>query len=164
MQVVTVATPDHWERSRAVRLAALAHSPDAFCSRLEDEAGQPEAFWRARLSSPDATTVIGSIDGHDVGTMGAGPHGQGRGDGDVILYGVWLAGTARGTGLAEAMLATITSWAREAGHRRILLDVGDRNRRAIAFYTRLGFAPTGVISTFPAPRQHIAEHEMALTL
>ena len=94
--------------------------------------------------------------------MAAGPHGQ-QAD-DASLQGVWLYPAARGTGLARLLLDKAMAWARGTGYRRILLDVGDHNGRAIAFYTDAGFVPTGMTSTFPSPRDHLTEREMALTL
>lgn len=158
----TVVGPDGWERYRQIRLAALADAPDAFWSTTADEAEQPESFWRRRLEPTDRITVIAVVDGDDVGTMYAGPHHGGGPDAGV--YAVWVAPGARGSGAAVAMLETVTAWARAQGYRRLRLDVGDHNAPAIAFYRRVGFVPTGVISRFPAPRDHITEHEMVLDL
>jgi len=58
----------------------------------------------------------------------------------------------------------VAAWARAAGHTALRLDVGDANARAVGLYARLGFAPTGVTSAFPPPRQHVVEHERALLL
>jgi ribosomal protein S18 acetylase RimI-like enzyme len=156
------ATPDRWARYRRVRLAALADAPDAFWSVLEAEAGQPEAFWRDRLADAERIAVIAVAGGADVGTMSAGPHHDGADD--AGLYGVWVAPSARGGGAAELLLDHVIGWARDRGFRRLRLDVGDGNGRAIAFYRRCGFRPTGATSTFPAPRTHITEHELALDL
>ena len=168
MAIITTVGPDEWERYRRIRLAALADAPDAFWSTTADEAEQPESFWRGRLEAADRLTVIAAVDGEDVGTMGAGPphdaHADAGAKGDAGLYAVWVARRARGSGAAAAMLDTVATWARGQGYRRLRLDVGDHNTRAVAFYRRMGFQPTGVISRFPAPRDHITEHEMALEL
>ena len=48
--------------------------------------------------------------------------------------------------------------------RRLLLAVADGNAPAIALYERKGFEPNGEISKFPAPREHISEHQRELRL
>jgi putative acetyltransferase len=46
----------------------------------------------------------------------------------------------RGTGVADALLTELTAHAREHGRTRLRLETGDRQRAAIAFYRRHGFA------------------------
>jgi GNAT superfamily N-acetyltransferase len=157
-----VATPADWSRVRTVRLAALADTPDAFCSVYDDEAAQPEGFWSGRLAAPDRITVIATVAATDVGIMGAGPHHDDPDD--ALLYSVWVDACSRGGGAATAMLDRVIAWARDRGHQRLLLDVGDHNDRATAFYRRAAFVPTGRHSNFPAPRSHITEQELALQL
>lgn len=161
IEVVHAGEAD-WTRVRTVRLASMQDTPDAFWSLLEEESAQPQQFWRDRLSARDRATFLATEDGADLGTMGVGPH---HGDvADAGLYGVWVAGGARGGGAADALLAAVVTWARQRGFARLRLDVGDHNARATAFYLRAGFIPTGHTSTFPAPRDHITEHELALAL
>lgn len=162
MVEVIIAGEADWERVRAIRLASLADAPDAFWSLLEDEAPQPEAFRRGRAADPERLTLLASIDGVDVGTMGAGP--QHDDPSSAGLYGVWVDPAARGSGAAAALLTAVLTWARSQGFTRLRLDVGDHNARAIGFYRREGFTPTGVRNTFPSPRDHISEHELAIDL
>lgn len=158
---VVVATPEDWARVRQVRLAALADAPDAFWTVLADEQDRPETWWRQRLADPQRITVLAVRDGVGVGLAGAGPHDD---PGSAVLYAVWAAPVVRGSGVADRMVAAVIAWARAQGYRRLRLDVGDDNARAIGFYRRTGFAPTGVRNAFPAPRDHLTEHEMALEL
>jgi hypothetical protein len=60
---------DDWARVRALRLAALADTPDAFGATLAEERDQPEGFWRERLGRAGATTFVASVDGRDVGLI-----------------------------------------------------------------------------------------------
>lgn len=156
---ITVATPDDWARVRAVRLAALRASPDAFSSTYDRESIQRPAWWLDRLRSDSATTFIGAgANPQCIGVLAA------YGDfPDCGLYGIWVAPESRGTGLSDALLHAALAHARARGFARVLLDVGLQNTHAIRLYERHGFAPTGVTSNLPAPRSHIREMQMAVS-
>ena len=80
------------------------------------------------------------------------------------LISMWVAPEVRGRGVGEALIAAVVEWARASGARRLLLDVGDHNRPAIALYARMGFEPNGRTGALPAPRSHIREHQRELRL
>ena len=63
-----------------------------------------------------------------------------------------------------ALIDAVLGWARVGGARRLLLDVGDHNQPAIALYARKGFEPNGETGSYPAPRNHIREHQRELQL
>jgi len=153
--------PDAYERVRAVRLRALADSPDAFWTTLEQAEAMPAELWRERLAATDAATFVATLDGADVGLVVGGPHHDGEGAG---LYAMWVAPEARGAGVGDALVAAVVAWARQAGHRRLRLEVADANEPAIRLYSRAGFTPTGATSRMPPPREHLTEHERALDL
>lgn len=150
-----------YERVREVRLRALRDAPDAFASTYEREIGMTPDQWRARFR-PDAVTFLGRRDGADVGIVSGIPHPEHSGD--AALVAMWVAPEARGTGLGDALVAAVVDWARAGGHRRLRLDVADVNEHAIRLYARLGFVPTGAVSTMPPPREHLTEHEQARDL
>jgi glycerophosphoryl diester phosphodiesterase len=155
------ATVHDWARVRAVRLAALADAPDAFAATLDDERDRPPSFWQGRLSSPQTVTLRATLDGEDVGT--AVLHGP-EGDPDAWLFSVWVAPTARGRGVGDALLEEAVRRARALRRARLRLDVGDHNLPAQALYARHGFRPTGHAFNLPAPRDHLREHALALPL
>jgi GNAT superfamily N-acetyltransferase len=160
--VIEHAGADDWQRVRAVRLRALQDAPDAFLTTVEDELAKPAEAWRGQLGSTAAATFLAALEGHDVGmALGAPHHADPR---DAGLYGVWVAPEARGRRVGVALLAAVTAWARERGYARIRLDVGDHNSEASRLYEGFGFSPTGETSSFPPPRQHVTEHELALEL
>src|SRR5690349_19820586 len=149
---VIPARPEHLERSRALRLAALSDAPDAFTSTLAQERDQPPAFWRERLGRPRTTTLLAmtAIEGaeRDVGLAVVAPYDEKL---EVAgLYSVWVAPEARGKGVGDALMKAAIAQARAFGFRRLVLDVGDYNTTAIQLYARHGFAPTGRTSTLPA--------------
>lgn len=128
--------PDDWRRWSAVRLAALADSPEAFSSSLGREQALDETGWRRRLG--DGPRVIGRVVGGDVALAGA--H-LADGPDEPQLYGLWVHPVWRGTGLADALVVEIVSWAREAGHEHLRLWVMPDNRSAQRLYERHGFLP-----------------------
>jgi ribosomal protein S18 acetylase RimI-like enzyme len=164
---VVAAAPDDWARMRALRLAALADSPDAFYVTLAEERDRPDAFWRARLANPAVVTLrVEARDGNgpwrDAGLAVLAPSGD---DPAVVgLYSVWVAPHARGRGAGDALVAAALTHARERGFRRVALDVGDANAPAIGLYRRAGFRPTGRTSALSPPRAHVTEHELAVDL
>jgi GNAT superfamily N-acetyltransferase len=165
---VVAAGPDDWRVVRHLRLGALADAPDAFGSTLEEEAPQPEDFWRGRLARPDATTLLASWVGDDGEARPAGlvtvlPDFDDR-VGVAVVVGVWVAPSARGRGVGDALLGAVIDRARQAGFTRLVLDVGDGNAPARGLYARHGFVPTGRTGTLPPPRTHMIEHELARDL
>lgn len=164
---VEEATPEDWERVRDLRLAALEAAPDAYLATLDDEHDQPESFWRERLSREEMTTLVATArsaagDDRDAGLATVG---RSFDDAEVAgLYGVWVSPWARRRGVGDALIGAAIEHAADMGYPRLVLEVGDHNDRAIALYQRSGFEATGRTSRFPAPRDHITEHELALDL
>lgn len=154
--------PDAFERARAVRLAALQDAPDAFWVTADEEAAATATEWRSRLARSDAATFVASRDGVDVGLAVGTRHY--KHEADAALEAVWVAPEARGSGAATALIQAVVEWARAAGYGSLRLEVGDTNEHAVRLYSRIGFVPTGMVSAFPAPREHITEHERALDL
>lgn len=152
--------PADVDRVRATRLRALADAPDAFGTTLAEDQARPLAEWRARLESDGAATFIASHADEDIGMV----VGVGVDDATAALCGMWVAPDARGTGAADALVQQMIAWARARGCQRVILEVADQNTRAVQFYARMGFEPTGGTNTLPPPREHILQHERALNL
>lgn len=162
MVSVERVTTDDWQRTRAVRLSALADTPDAFGSTFAQEAGQDEAFWRRRLTRADAVTLLAMLDGRDAGIVVVAPEDD---DATVAgIFSVWVAPFARGRGVGDGLIAAAIDDARARGFRRVVLEVGEHNAPAQALYRRHGFVPTGLRSHLPPPREHIPEFQMARDL
>ncbi len=147
-------------RLRAIRLRALLDAPDAFGSTFEETVARPAESWSKQLL--DLPTFVAVRDGLDVGVVRCA-----RDDARIEtawLISMWVAPEVRRGGVGGALVDAIIKWARSSGVNRLLLDVADNNAPAIALYTRKGFAPTGVVSTLPLPREHIREHQRELRL
>jgi ribosomal protein S18 acetylase RimI-like enzyme len=154
--------PDDGPRLRAVRLRALADAPEAFFRTVAEEQAMDDADWAVRLTMPEMRWWVADRDGEDAGLVGAV---RDRDDADAVgVVSMWVAPASRGRGVAQALLSEVLRYARSAGAARVTLWVADENTTALRLYGRNGFAPTGRTGTFPAPRDHVTEHELALAL
>jgi GNAT superfamily N-acetyltransferase len=76
------------------------------------------------------------------------------------LRGMAVRPSAQATGVAGRLLAAAEHGLRTAGCRRITLDTTRPLTRAIAFYERHGYTPTGTISDFYG--MELVEYERSL--
>jgi ribosomal protein S18 acetylase RimI-like enzyme len=130
--------PDDWERYRDVRLESLADAPYAYGSTLAREQEFGEATWRSRLTGETGVSVIASSDTETVGLMGVY-----TGLGFAMLVAAWVRPTARGLGVADALIADVLDWSRSQGYAELELRVADGNNAARNLFLRNGFQATG---------------------
>jgi ribosomal protein S18 acetylase RimI-like enzyme len=140
--------PEDWKLWRSLRLAALAEAPHAFGSRLADWQGEGdrEERWRERLGIAGSHNVVAVLDGEPVGMASGVP----ADDESVELISMWVAPSARGRGVGDALVREVERWARESGARVLRLDVAEDNAAAQALYERRGFALTGELGDLMA--------------
>jgi len=86
-------------------------------------------------------------EGKIVGTIGYTAHGR-----EGHLRGMAVLPGCQGTGLASALLQTAESELKKSGCTCATLDTTEPLTRAIRFYERHGFSPSGRISDFFAMR------------
>jgi GNAT superfamily N-acetyltransferase len=140
-------------RLRAIRLKALADSPDAFASTYEQAAAYSAEDWETRLAAPGAT-FIAVTGGSDVGLVGVYP-----GEGDTAhLISMWVDPAARGRGAGSLLVDAVLSWTRTAGGRAVELWAVDGNESAIALYRRKGFELTGDRMALPSNPDLMESH------
>ena len=130
-------TVNDWAALRAARLAALAEAPYAFASTLAREQQFTEQTWRERAGSG---RTFAAWEGDTVVGLATGRPEDG---GDWHLVGMWVSPKARGTGIADRLVAAVCELARQSRATSVTLWVTEVNDRARAFYRRLGFGPTG---------------------
>lgn len=126
-----------WERYRAVRLAMLLDAPEAYGSTFEREVAFTEATWRERIDQP--IFVAEREDGLPLGSATL----LRRAGADPEIVAMWVAGHARGGGVADALVAACRAQAVADGAEVVRLHVMLDNPRAVAAYTRLGFVRDG---------------------
>jgi GNAT superfamily N-acetyltransferase len=137
-------TEDDWQLYRDIRLQALIDAPEAFASTLIREETFTEHDWRARFHT--AALFAAFQDEQTIGLVGGAAFTR---PSARDLASMWVAPTARGSGVGEALVDAVINWAREDGAHEVLLCYTDGNVRAMRFYEHLGFTPTGDISQDP---------------
>lgn len=155
-------SPDDWEIARHLRLSALRDAPDAFARRYDDEADEPESFWRGRLTSSAVANIVALREDRELGIVVAAPYSDRAGA--LGLFSMWVVPAGRGQGIGDLLIDRVVALARERSFERVSLDVADDNAHALALYRRHGFEPTGRRGTLPPPREHICEQELVLEL
>ncbi len=113
------------------------YTPKAF----NDTVPSPEAI-RERMVHMKVYVAITSA-GEIVGTIASGTHGE-----EGHLRGMAICPPWQGLGIAEQLLSTAEIDLLAAGCKRVTLDTTAPLERAMRFYRRSGFVPTGGISDF----------------
>jgi ribosomal protein S18 acetylase RimI-like enzyme len=129
------------ELYRELRLEALRLHPYAYGSTFEAEAAEPVAHFERRLASSDL--LLGSVDTGPMGiarlTIPSFATERHKG----MLTGMYVRASARGSGLASALVDAIVERAR--GRVALIeLSVVTTNERAYRLYRRHGFEIYGV--------------------
>lgn len=155
---VTRLGEDGWRAWRDIRLAALADSPAAFGSAVEDERAIGEDRWREmiRTAAIFIATVEGDVAGVVAGLYRDSPADRGLG-------AMWVAPRWRGRGVADTLVAAVVAWGRSQGAVTLGLWVPADNARACRFYERQGFRATGRQRPFPGnPLRAVSEMSLSL--
>jgi len=135
-----------WQAYRAVRLAMLEESPEAFGSTLAEGRRLDEQAWRQRLE--DNVVFLAHLGGEAVGSAMYSDRWAAV-PGEAFLFGMWVTPAARGSGAAQALVRAVVAEAVSRDRVRVLLDVVDTNTVARSLYERCGFVPTGVSAPYP---------------
>lgn len=89
------------------------------------------------LAPPDGTFLVAWVDGTAVGCAGLRRHGPATGE----IKRMWTAPSARGTGVARALLAALEDEARRIGYRAVRLETGTGQPEAMCLYASAGYEP-----------------------
>lgn len=138
--------PDDAAAFRALRLAMFARHPGEFRYTPADEAATSLAATAERLAT---SYVVGAFHGDAPGAPLVGVAGLTRQTGEklrhtALLWGMYVAEPARGTGLGDRLVADVLAHAAQEGIARVVLTVMANNARAERLYARWGFARYGV--------------------
>ena len=107
----------------------------------------------AEFTAPLGWFAVAEVDGVPAGCAGWRVHPYGDADDTVELKRMYVEPAFRGRGLAKLLLAEVERTAAAAGHRRLVLNTGDRQPEAISLYERAGYRPVpgyGVYADSPS--------------
>jgi putative acetyltransferase len=121
---ITALTPD-----AAALLAELDRDLGSSYTAEQQHGLRPEALFQ-----PGIHFFLARLDGTAVGCGGVALY-----DGFAEVKRMFTDETARGRGVAQAILARLEAVAREAGRPLLRLETGVHQHDAIAFYERMGF-------------------------
>lgn len=145
----------------AARLERVTYEhPDAVLLRDEHVAfgnqlyaSDPAAVHRSGSEGIDPATIVVTVVAYD----GRTPIGHAclrRLDGDLAgeleMKRLYVRPEARGSGVADDLLAVVEQTARDEGARRLLIHTGDRQHAALRFYERHGYTPVPVFPPYEA--------------
>jgi GNAT superfamily N-acetyltransferase len=114
---------------------------------FDDTVPSPEAI-RQRMVLMKVYVAITS-EGEVVGTIASGMQGE-----EGHLRGMAIRPPWQGRGIAEQLLGTAENDLLAAGCKRVTLDTTAPLERAMRFYRRNGFVPTGGVTDFFGMRLH----------
>ena len=141
MTLIRPLTPDDAAIYHALRLEALAAEADSFVTTVEEQAGRSLEQVAKTLAE---TTVFGAfIDGELVGTAGYARNTPAKEAHKGLVWGMYLRRSARGEGLAGALLDTVIAYARGKVEQLTLIVVSD-NMPAVRLYESRGFIRWGL--------------------
>jgi ribosomal protein S18 acetylase RimI-like enzyme len=145
--------PDEWREYRAIRLSALADSPDAFGSSLAGEQVLSDDRWQQRVDGggPDEHRVLFvAVDEIGAWIGLAGTYSPADLGADVELISMWVAPAGRGRGTGESLVRFVLNWAQGRGLATVGLWVTSTNDGAYRLYERCGFTDTGERQPLPS--------------
>lgn len=137
--VISRAAADDWAALRAIRLEALADTPDAFGTTYHEAAAYADERWQTLVV--DHCYYLARSGDRAVGMISGGFND--RCPGTHWLYGMYVTPRWRGTGVAERLVASIVSWARADGADALYLQVTASLPRARGLYAKAGFVEVG---------------------
>lgn len=159
---VRALTEDEWEIYRTLRLKALQESPEAFVADHDDEAQEPEEFWRARMRR--SVRLVAESDGDNVGVASIGDATESESENGGQLFGLWVSPQWRGRSVAANLVRQGARIAEDQGFARLFYWVGSDNGRAVAFASSFGFRPTDERRPMRVVGDSGPEEEIALVL
>lgn len=129
----------------ALRREALRDSPWAFAASEESDVGVNAELMTQRISEP-GQVIVGAFDGEKlIGIAGMVRNRHGKMAHRAGVWGVYVTPSARGRGVAEAILRHVIIVARTwPGLDSVSLQVSAGADSAKRLYQRLGFRQWGV--------------------
>jgi GNAT superfamily N-acetyltransferase len=108
---------------------------------LDEESSEDRAAWEATLRDPAMAVWLAARGGATLGYLRQGPATRDAcavivDEGTTSITGAYVEPTARGDGVATALLARAVDWGREQGYVRCSVDFEAANGPAARFWMR----------------------------
>ena len=116
----------------------LADLEADLCRRYDDPHGAGAPLDPAAFARPHGTFLVAELDGRPVACGGLRTRAPGVGE----VKRMWVDPSARGRGLARALLAGLEEAAAQLGMTRLLLETGLAQPEAVALYASAGWERT----------------------
>ncbi len=137
--VVRRCERDDWSALKSIRLEALRDTPDAYGWTLDAALACTDDQWR--LMTVHQGFYLVEREGDVVGVAAGGYHDERPGE--HWLFAMYVTPLARGGAVATLLVDAVVAWANGEGASALNLDVTATLGRARAFYSKVGFEPTG---------------------
>ena len=131
---------------------AADNRPEDLRAYLESAYGVPQQS--AELANPDVVTILA----HHAAALVAYAQVRRKPPPTCVtqtqpveLHRFYVAQCAHGSGVAHTLMSAVHEAAAELGGRHVWLGVWERNPRAIAFYSKMGFTPVGSHAFYVGP-------------
>jgi ribosomal protein S18 acetylase RimI-like enzyme len=135
-----------WRELRDLRLRSLQDAPDAFTSTHDEESIRSDAQWTEWATSlaegGSSFGVVAESERRWIGIAVGAPHRDYPGE--AGLFAMWVDPSARGAGVARALVERVVAWAGSARFPVIRLRVTLSNNPAVGLYVRCGFSDAGL--------------------
>jgi ribosomal protein S18 acetylase RimI-like enzyme len=129
-----------------LRLEMLADAPLAYLDTLDRAVARGLTEYQRRVegwvAEPDRALFVAQMTDQR-GAALVGHLGVVDERGYTGLVMAYVSPEARGQGVLKGLVDTAAEWSKRAGRSELLLEVMERNHRAIRAYQKLGFAVTG---------------------
>lgn len=139
---VRPARPDDAEAIRAIRNHAIAHST-ALWTQTPQSPAEGAAWLAAHLERGSA--FVAEVEGEPAGFAVYGPWRNLDGYRHTVEDSVYVREGRHGLGIGSALLATLITSAREAGHHVVIADIEAENAPSIRLHERFGFHHVGTV-------------------
>jgi ribosomal protein S18 acetylase RimI-like enzyme len=138
------ASSDDWQSLRDIRLKALQTDPTAFGRSYEEEAGNTEEEWRARLEASNRKTYLAKLDGKVVGIGGAKHETGVRTEHMATVIAIFVDPVVRGQQVGSQIMARIMEdLHKDPKVTKVRLSVNEEQAAAKKMYEKFGFKEVG---------------------
>jgi len=143
--IIRHATPADAMLFRELRLEALQDSPTAFSADYQQNLNHAAKYWEERLTmeEDEATIFLAEHQGKLIGMTGIARGGSPKTRHGAWIWGIYVTPAWRGLRIAEGLINSCCTWAKERKILLVKLGVAATNKPAIRCYERCGFTTYG---------------------